>query len=207
MSVNEDIFKNNARKKKIEALLKLGITYIYVNTKRSGVILPPDLMAQPTTTLQISYNFQGALTLHKDHVEAILTFGNNTERCVAPYSSIWAIGNQGTLIMETWTEALPEEVLQMMFENKSKGSKDDLSFQTSVTETSSVTKPNKTEDLAIKDKNLKSTAKKSHLKIVKEENKVNQDDNKKKAKKTTAKAKESKTKKSLTQKPQITRVK
>lgn len=101
-----DIFQSQAKKKLLEKLLRGEFALVYINPGMDGLKLPPQTGGAPSVTLKLSNNFMGSLLLKSQEIEAELLFGDKYEKCVIPYSAIWAVGDTVDVV-RTWKEAIP----------------------------------------------------------------------------------------------------
>ncbi len=101
-----DIFQSQAKKKLLEKLLQGEFALVYINPEVQGLKLPPQTGGVPSITLKLSNNFSGSLLLKTQEIEASLLFGDSYEKCIIPYSSIWAIADTVDVV-RTWKESIP----------------------------------------------------------------------------------------------------
>lgn len=85
-------------------------TLIHLDSRRSGVQVPPDLAKNPALTLKLSYQFQGKTTLNEEAITTFLKFDGNYTECILPWSAIWGMtGSKGKNAV--WPEDMPKELL------------------------------------------------------------------------------------------------
>lgn len=86
--------KTREKKKLIDSLLAGDHVLIHLGPQEPGVTLPVHLMSNHTVTLKLSRHFRGALTLHADHIETHLLFGQAYFQCRIPYEAIWGVTSE-----------------------------------------------------------------------------------------------------------------
>ena len=96
-----DIFQSQAKKRLLEKLLQGEFALVYINPGADGLKLPPQTGGVPSITLKLSNNFMGSLLLKNQEIEASLLFSDKYEKCLIPYSSIWAIADTVDVV-RTW---------------------------------------------------------------------------------------------------------
>lgn len=84
---------------------------VHINPKAPEVILPDNLLAQPTVTLKLSRLFRGNMQIKTDKVEAELLFGQNYFDCIIPFNAMWGLTTfKGENII--WGQSAPQPEVQ-----------------------------------------------------------------------------------------------
>ena len=97
----------------LERFLEEDYAFIHIKVKTPGLVLPLNVMQEQMTTLKVSFNFQGAMTLSDEGVVAELSFGNRAFSCKIPWEAIWAMTSiKDERLM--WSDELPPEVLKSL---------------------------------------------------------------------------------------------
>jgi len=105
--------RNQQKRELLERFLQEDYAFIHLKVRTPGVVLPLNVMQEQMTTLKISYNFQGKMTLSDEGLVAELSFGNKAFPCKIPWEGIWAMTSlKDERLM--WTDELPPEVLEAM---------------------------------------------------------------------------------------------
>jgi len=87
-------------------LLSLGKVQVGVNSAVEGVVLPKHLMKdRDNMLLSLSTSFKGDWSIHKDRVEAELSFNKTPFKCVIPFDAIWFM----RLMFDPKVEGMPSQ--------------------------------------------------------------------------------------------------
>lgn len=112
MTISDDLIKE--RFKAIDSFLEEEYVLVHIDSRASGVKLPPHLMDNPSITLKLSRLFRGGIELKTSQIETDLLFGDRYFSCVIPFVAIWGATNcDGNNVI--WPESTPAEILQKIF--------------------------------------------------------------------------------------------
>jgi stringent starvation protein B len=113
MSTTPPPSRNQQKRTLLERFLEEDYAFIHIKVKTPGLVLPLNVMQEEMTTLKVSFNFQGAMTLSDEGIVAELSFGNRSFSCKIPWEAIWAMTSiKDERLM--WTDELPAEVLKSL---------------------------------------------------------------------------------------------
>ncbi|HTO95744.1 MAG TPA: ClpXP protease specificity-enhancing factor SspB [Myxococcales bacterium] len=97
------------------AFLARGIAMVHLDARRPGVSVPPQYAMDAHLRLNLSYRYSiPDLEIGDERVQATLSFGGRSFRCLLPWSSIFGITSNGTGDGQVWPEDLPVEVVHTM---------------------------------------------------------------------------------------------
>lgn len=83
---------------------------VHLDSRRSGVSLPAQLLNQHTVCLKLSYNFQGRTSYDDEGVTSFLRFDGNYFECIIPWTAVWGMSSaDGKRYI--WPTDLPAEIL------------------------------------------------------------------------------------------------
>lgn len=112
MTISDDLIKE--RFTAIDQFLDEEYVLVHIDSRASGVKLPPHLMENPSVTLKLSRLFRGGIELKTSQIETDLLFGDRYFTCVIPFAAIWGATNcDGNNVI--WPESTPAEILQKIF--------------------------------------------------------------------------------------------
>jgi stringent starvation protein B len=104
-----------SKKETLLAFLARGIAMVHLDARRPGVSVPPQYSMDAHLRLNLSYRYSiPDLEIGDERVQATLSFGGRTFRCLLPWSSIFGITSNGTGDGQVWPEDLPVEVVHTM---------------------------------------------------------------------------------------------
>ena len=113
----EKMVPNEAVNKEKFALLEQYLeeehVLVHVNPSAEGVVLPQDLMANPTTTLKLSHYFARPLDINSERAIAELSFGGKPFKCNVPLAAIWGILSIGGK-QHFWPQSAAPEILALL---------------------------------------------------------------------------------------------
>ena len=112
MTISDDLIQE--RFKAIDSFLEEEYVLVHIDSRASGVKLPPHLMDNPSITLKLSRLFRGGIELKPSQIETDLLFGDRYFSCEIPFVAIWGATNcDGNNVI--WPESTPAEILQKIF--------------------------------------------------------------------------------------------
>ena len=99
------------------AYLARGIAMVHLDARRPGVVVPPQYAMDAHLRLNLSYRYGiPDFDIAEQRIQATLSFGGRTFRCILPWGSVFGITSHGTGDGQVWPEDLPVEVVQTMSE-------------------------------------------------------------------------------------------
>jgi stringent starvation protein B len=102
------------KKETLLAFLARGVAMLHLDARRPGVSVPPQYTGDAHLRLNLSYRYSiPDLEVSDEQVQATLSFGGRSFRCVLPWESVFGITSQGTGDGQVWPEDLPVEVVHM----------------------------------------------------------------------------------------------
>lgn len=102
-----------AKKHVLLEYLEHGITMLHLDARRPGVVVPRQYEQDPHLRLNLSYRYQiPDLEIDDERVQATLSFGGRSFRCVVPWEAVFGITSQATGDGQVWPEDLPAEVMK-----------------------------------------------------------------------------------------------
>lgn len=103
--------KSSEKKQNLEKLLDFGTVMIFVDTRKSGVELPPQHKGNPQLPLNLDYSFQiPDFRILDDRVEASLSFNRQRYFCSIPLPAIYAISSKITTEAIVYPDDLPKDI-------------------------------------------------------------------------------------------------
>ena len=99
------------------AYLARGIAMVHLDARRPGVVVPPQYAMDAHLRLNLSYRYGiPDFDISEQRIQATLSFGGRTFRCILPWGSVFGITSHGTGDGQVWPEDLPVEVVHTMSE-------------------------------------------------------------------------------------------
>ncbi len=103
-------FRSRQKFKHFEAVFSGDHLFIQIDARPPEVEVPPHLKIDPALRLKLSARFQGKTSFDDRAITAYLKFDGNYEKCVMPWTAIWAItADDGQT--QVWPEDVPKELL------------------------------------------------------------------------------------------------
>ena len=103
-------FRSKQKVKHFENAFAGDHLFIQLDARPPEVEVPPHLKIDPALRLKLSARFQGKTTFDDRAITAYLKFDGNYEKCVMPWTAIWAItADDGQT--QVWPEDVPKELL------------------------------------------------------------------------------------------------
>jgi stringent starvation protein B len=103
------------KKETLLSYLARGIAMLHLDARRPGVVVPPQYTGDAHLRLNLSYRYSiPDLEITDELVQATLSFGGRSFRCLLPWASIFGITSNGTGDGQVWPEDLPVEVVHSM---------------------------------------------------------------------------------------------
>ena len=103
------------KKETLLSYLARGIAMLHLDARRPGVVVPQQYAGDAHLRLNLSYRYSiPDLEISDEFVQATLSFGGRTFRCLLPWGSIFGITSNGTGDGQVWPEDLPVEVVHSM---------------------------------------------------------------------------------------------
>ncbi len=93
-----------------EELLAAGMVMAILDARREGVEVPPDLAADPSLRLNLSWRFGTPMTLDAWGVRATLSFAGTPFPCALPWSAIYVLFSHASGKPYVFAEDVPAEV-------------------------------------------------------------------------------------------------
>lgn len=112
VTLHEDTLSASKRQR-IEDELAEGPVFMYVDSRRAGVVVPPHLVNQYMVPVLIGYTLQPAIGLELDAsgIACTLRFGAlGMHTCVFPWPAIYAIKTGTAGEIAAWIHSVPPEL-------------------------------------------------------------------------------------------------
>ena len=103
-------FRSRQKAKHFEEAFTGDHLYIQLDARPPEVEVPPHLKIDPALRLKLSVRFQGKTTFDENAITSYLKFDGNYEKCVIPWTAIWAISDESSKT-QVWPEDVPKELL------------------------------------------------------------------------------------------------
>ena len=105
------------KKETLLAYLARGIAMVHLDARRPGVVVPPQYAMDAHLRLNLSYRYGiPDFDVSDERIQATLSFGGRSFRCILPWASVFGITSHGTGDGQVWPEDLPVEVVHTMSE-------------------------------------------------------------------------------------------
>lgn len=105
------------KKQLLLSALEKGMVMVHVDSRRTGVKVPPHLLGQAHLRLNLSFKFDPPdLSVNDWGVRCTLSFGASRFSCAVPWNALFAINSYITQEFWMFPEDLPQELLQGMTE-------------------------------------------------------------------------------------------
>lgn len=103
-------FRSRQKLKHFENAFAGDHLFIQLDARPPEVEVPPHLKIDPALRLKLSARFQGKTTFDDRAITAYLKFDGNYEKCVMPWTAVWAITAEDGQT-QVWPEDVPKELL------------------------------------------------------------------------------------------------
>lgn len=110
MSEQPTDFRSRQKLKHFENAFAGDHLFIQLDARPPEVEVPPHLKIDPALRLKLSARFQGKTTFDDRAITAYLKFDGNYEKCVMPWTAVWAITAEDGQT-QVWPEDVPKELL------------------------------------------------------------------------------------------------
>ena len=80
-----------SKRELLESLLSRGMVLVHIDARASGVDVPPGLRGECELGLNLSYRFQGKVTVDEAGVVATLSFAGEPYACALPFDAVYAM--------------------------------------------------------------------------------------------------------------------
>jgi stringent starvation protein B len=105
------------KKETLLAYLARGIAMVHLDARRPGVVVPTQYAMDAHLRLNLSYRYGiPDFDVSDERIQATLSFGGRSFRCILPWASVFGITSHGTGDGQVWPEDLPVEVVHTMSE-------------------------------------------------------------------------------------------
>src|SRR5438067_1645208 len=103
------------KKETLLAYLARGIAMVHLDARRPGVVVPSQYAMDAHLRLNLSYRYGiPDLDITDQRIQATLSFGGRSFRCILPWGCVFGITSHGTGDGQVWPEDLPVEVVHTM---------------------------------------------------------------------------------------------
>ncbi len=103
------------KKETLLAYLARGIAMVHLDARRPGVVVPTQYAMDAHLRLNLSYRYGiPDLDITDQRIQATLSFGGRSFRCILPWGCVFGITSHGTGDGQVWPEDLPVEVVHTM---------------------------------------------------------------------------------------------
>ena len=103
-------FRSRQKYKLFEAAFSGDHLFIQLDARPPEVEVPPHLKVDLALRLKMSSRFQGKTTFDEHAITSYLKFDGNYEKCVMPWTAVWAITAENGQT-QVWPEDVPKELL------------------------------------------------------------------------------------------------
>jgi stringent starvation protein B len=91
-------------------MLSKGDTMVCLDARQPDVVVPKAHKTNPMLNLVLSLNFRRPIDVLEDGIYGSLSFGGRAQKCVIPFTAVWAIYEPDTQKGQVWEASIPEDI-------------------------------------------------------------------------------------------------